>query len=210
MAAFWRWNWVSGRLQSDFSKAQIVTTLEAEQTLTNCHAVLLIEDPHGYYSASWRHIGTLRAGREHLLRIDVDAPNWWQRRLSLLIFSNGAEVVTTKRMQPTHLPPSEDLDFINQRSEELAAAAETGVTAPSRLVADLAPVFPGALEGERAMTAEVTVDTKGRISGVRLDSRAGQILATDILRSLARARFIPALKEGRPVESVLTVDIPFD
>jgi TonB family protein len=93
-----------------------------------------------------------------------------------------------------------------------ALFSDADVSAHARLATPLRPDYPaGAREQgiEATVTLEIVIDRDGSVADVRVLKGAGYGFDDSALRALRRARFSPAIRDGRPVRVRMPWTIDF-
>ncbi|MCC5805412.1 MAG: sel1 repeat family protein [Opitutales bacterium] len=199
---------IGGALAVSTLSPRIVATLTAEADLRNCFAALVIGDSDGGYRAWWQSIGTLRAGRERVVQVEFEQRGWRNRPVALMIFSDGREVVTSRRVQLSHLGRTELDAFARERDEFLRRAADADKYAPPALATELRPVTFAAAPAGTTFPVRVRVSPDGIVQDLSPPDRLPGASVPELLRNLTRARFLPAVRGGEPVGAETTLEVP--
>ncbi len=199
---------IGGALAVSTLSPRIVATLTAEADLRNCFAALVIGDGSGGYRAWWQSIGTLRAGRERVVQVEFEQRGWRNRPVALMIFSDGREVVTSRRVQLSHLDRAELDVFARERDDFLGRAAESDKHAPPVLATDLRPVTFAAAPAGTTLPVRVRISRDGIVQDVRPPEELPGGSMPELLRNLTKVRFLPAVRGGEPAPAETTLDVP--
>jgi len=101
-------------------------------------------------------------------------------------------------------PPAEDARFRYYDEDE--------VDVPARPVDPIQPVYPPQLRAlgiEGEVEARVVVLADGTLGGAKLSTSSDPAFTEALREALARARFHPARRAGRPVASWVTLRLRF-
>ena len=103
---------------------------------------------------------------------------------------------------------------VPQKTTYLDAEATDGgtVDVPPRVLQEVRPATPEGIGSEPApsVVARFVIDTEGRIGAVEISRATDDRLADPATVAISRWRISPALRDGRPIPVVATVQLTFD
>ena len=103
---------------------------------------------------------------------------------------------------------------IPQKTTYLDAEATDGgtVDVPPRVLEEVRPATPEGIGSEPApaVVARFVIDTEGRIGAVEISAATDDRLADAATEAISRWRVSPALRDGRTIPVVATVQLTFD
>ena len=103
---------------------------------------------------------------------------------------------------------------VPQKTTYLEAEATDGgtVDVPPRVLEEVRPATPKGIGSEPApsVVARFVIDTEGRIGAVEISAATDDRLADPATVAISRWRISPALRDGRPIPVVATVQLTFD
>lgn len=187
---------------------RFLARVEADRNLRDCFAVLLIEDRSGSFKASWVSLGNLRRNRKREFTIKFDQEDWKERQTSLLLFSEGLEVPTNRRFQPSHLSAEANQNLVQERRSFLARQEKIQASGPAQLIVSPRPQLRGAVVHGDSVRLTANINPEGIIEDLAFAEVVPESLGIAILRDLVRTRAFPATQEGKPVPARLDLNIP--
>jgi TonB family protein len=176
--------------------------VESAYALRDVFIVLFIESQSGRKAMFLNEIGTLEPNRSTplVLFVPMDEP-LGSGNYSLHLFSGGAEV-----LQSTipYLAREDALNkMVDRRVKNVDASAPKYFTGP-------APEYPAALEkaGVKGQAVvSIRIAANGEVHDPVVKSATDPAFGQAALTAITSWRFLPRVKDGRPVES--KVDVPF-
>jgi TonB family protein len=187
------------------NELQFMATLVSPVTLDRAFVVLdLSLDQSGKSVFLWG-IGRMEAGKPVPLALAVPTPReMGSGHYNLHVFTDGVEVFNTM-MGPLNIDGCLDAMVYKRIS---------GVTdgKPAPLLATF-PTYPRDLKKKGvkgSAVVKVRIDNRGRVLDQTLVSATDPAFGASALASVKDWRFVPRVKEGRPVETIVTIPFSFD
>jgi protein TonB len=91
------------------------------------------------------------------------------------------------------------------------ATGESDVEAP-RKIHDVPPEYPSAAQAKKlagVVVIEAVVNQNGEVTGATVKTSVAPLLDAAALAAVRQWRYTPALKNGQPVEVIITVTVSF-
>lgn len=177
------------------------------EAIPDAYLVVLtrLRDPKGeFLDVNYSHfLGAMAAGTRKVDFAQFGLPPGFEHLESkVYLFSRGEEVPSNLSERHLALTGPEARQFVL----ESHLAAHRGKDAPAEVVWGLAPpLLRGATDrASFDFPVEVEVDETGALIGIREDGT--RVLPTEVRQAVEGFTYLPELRAGRPVASVLTVN----
>lgn len=183
--------------------------------LKDAYVIFIFYSEKGIAELKWRNLKDTPEGTPRAIRIPYLSRKSLKQhqnpRYMFLVFQNEEELVPLDDPERIKFLSWNEITTMSRISKNHEKANRQQTLEPSLIFKPDFILSESAYEQlkDKEISAYITVNELGTVSGAYLDSRIKSFTANEVLRSLRLWKFLPAIKDGQRVEEEIEIPLQF-